>query len=254
MRDQIAKAPVANFDETGFRVATKLHWVHSASTGKYSLITVHPKRGTAAMNAAGVLPTFTGIAVHDAWAPYDTYTRAGHALCGAHVLRELTAAVDVAPAGAYCWARQAHDALGELKKLVDDAVEAGRGGVDPAVLAEQTHLLRCAANIGVTENRHRGTELAKKHHALARRLLDRQADYPRFTVDFRVSFDNNAAEREIRMIKVRQKVSGCLRTPKSAEAFCAIRSYLPTAAKHGIGFLESLTMLTEPRPWLPAVT
>jgi len=102
VRDRIAASAVAHFDETGFRVAGKLHWVHSASTGKYSLITVHAKRGTAAMDAAGVLPVFTGVAVHDAWAPYDTYTQAGHALCGAHVLRELIAVIDTAPAGTYC--------------------------------------------------------------------------------------------------------------------------------------------------------
>lgn len=82
---------MANFDETGLRVAASLAWVHSASTGKYSLLSVHPKRGTEAMNAAGVLPGFTGIACHDAWAPYDTYTGATHALCCAHVLRELLA-------------------------------------------------------------------------------------------------------------------------------------------------------------------
>jgi transposase len=251
VRDLVAASPVAHFDETGFRVAGKLHWVHSASTGKYSLITVHPKRGTAAMNAAGVLPAFAGIAVHDAWAPYDTYTGAGHALCGAHVLRELTAVIDTAPAG-YCWARQAHDALLGLKKLVDDAVEAGHPAVDPEALAHHRHLLRSAANIGATSNGHRDTTLRKKHHALARRLLDRQDDYLRFTTNFAVPFDNNAAEREIRMIKVRQKVSGCLRTITGAETFCAIRSYLATAAKHGINYFASLTMLAERRPWLPA--
>lgn len=251
VRDQLAKAPVAHFDETGFRVAGKLHWVHSASTGKYSLITVHAKRGTAAMNAAGVLPAFTGIAVHDAWAPYDTYTSADHALCGAHLLRELTAVIDAAPAGQYCWAGQAHDALLDLKRLLDDAVEAGHTSLDAQTLAQQTHLLASAANIGAAENRHRASKLAKKHHALARRLLDRQADYLRFTVDFRVPFDNNAAEREIRMIKLRQKVSGCLRTLTGAEQFCAIRTYLATATKHGIHFFESLVALTEGRPWLP---
>lgn len=130
VRDLVVASPVAHFDETGFRVAGRLHWVHSASTGKYSLITVHAKRGTAAMDAAGVLPAFTGIAVHDAWAPYDTYAQAGHALCGAHVLRELTAVIDTTPTG-YCWARQAHDALLGLKKLVDDTVEAGTPSSTP---------------------------------------------------------------------------------------------------------------------------
>src|SRR5436305_14601988 len=83
-RSAIAAAELAHFDETGFRVQGALRWVHSASTGKYVLITVHDKRGVAAMDAAGVLPSFTGIAVHDGWAPYDTYTAATHARCNAH--------------------------------------------------------------------------------------------------------------------------------------------------------------------------
>ena len=250
VRDLVAAASVAHFDETGFRVAGKLHWVHSASTGKYSLITVHAKRGTVAMNAAGVLPVFTGIAVHDACAPYDTYTQAGHALCGGQVLRELTAVIDTARADMFCWARQVHDALLGLKKLVD-AAETGHTFVDPHALAHPHSSARSTANIGATSNRDCDTLLAKKHHALARRLLDRQDDYLRFTTDFSVPFHNNAAEREIRMIKVRQKVSGCLRTLPGAETFCAIRSYLATAAKHGINFFTSLTMLAERQPWLP---
>jgi hypothetical protein len=208
VRAGLIKARVAHFDETGFRVAGRLHWVHSASTDTYSLITCHPKRGVEAMKAAGVLPEFGGVAVHDAWAPYDTYTDAVHALCGAHVLRELTAVIDTHPADTFCWARQAADALLDLKALVDGAVAGGATNVDPVELTRQTHLLRSAANIGVSENRDRDGKLANKHHALARRLLNRQADYLRFTADFAVPFDNNAAEREIRMIKVRQKVSG----------------------------------------------
>jgi transposase len=145
------------------------------------------------------------------------------------VLLELTAVIDSTPTG-YCWARQVHDALLGLKKIGDDAVGAGRTFVDPTALAHHTHLLRSAANIGATSNRHRDTLLAKKHHALARRLLDRQDDYLRFTTDFAVPFDNYAAEREIRMIKVRQKISGCLRTLTGAETFCAIRSYLARVA------------------------
>ena len=92
----------------------------------------------------------------------------------------------------------------------------------------------------------------KKHHALARRLLDRQDDYLRFCRDWRVPPDNNGCERDIRMTKLRQKVSGCLRTLTGARQFCAIRSYLSTAAKHGTGFFEALIMLAEGEPWMPA--
>jgi hypothetical protein len=190
------------------------------------------------MDAAGVLPTFAGIAVHDAWAPYDTYKVVTHALCGAHVLRELQAVTDLAVQGAepdqWCWATQAGDALRTLNALVRDALAAAEGldVIDPVVLADAVHRYRSAALLGVEATRARETKVMAKHHALARRLLDRQDDYLRFTHDPRVPFDNNAAEREIRMIKLRQKVSGCLRTLTGAQQFCAIRSYLSTAAKH----------------------
>ena len=91
----------------------------------------------------------------------------------------------------------------------------------------------------------------RKHNALARRLLDRQDDYLRFTTDWRIPPDNNGSERDIRMIKLRQKVSGCQRTLTGATQFCAIRSYLSTAAKHGLGLFDALVMLTEGEPWMP---
>ena len=115
-------AEVAHFDETGFRVAGKLAWVHSASSGKFVLVTVHAKRGTAGMDAAGVLPAFAGIACHDAWAPYDSYHgAAGHALCNAHLLRELTAVTETGTADDVIWARRAIDALLELKQATEAA-------------------------------------------------------------------------------------------------------------------------------------
>jgi hypothetical protein len=237
--EQIAAAPVGHFDETGFRVEGRLHWVHSASTGGWSLITVHRKRGTAALDAAGVLPAFTGVAVHDAWAPYDTYTDATHALCNAHLPRELQQVIDTTPEGEWCWAEQATGALLQMKALVEAAIEAGGlKHLDQVALAEQARLWRSAAAIGKHHTSPRTGKLMKKHHALATRMLDRQDDYLRFTRDERVPFDNNAAEREVRMIKLRQKVSGCLRTLAEAEQFCAIRSYLATARKHGVNFFR----------------
>jgi transposase len=253
VRGRIAAAEAAHFDETGLRVAGKLHWVHSASAGKYSLITVHPKRGTNGMDAAGVLPGFSGIAHHDAWAPYDTYTGATHALCNAHVLRELQAVADQSGDRPWCWAGQAADALREMHQLVDAALATGGtlADIEQPRLDQAIHRWRSAAVLGAADTADRSTRLRAKHHALARRLLDRQADYLRFTTDSRASFDNNAAEREIRMIKLRQKVSGCLRTLTGAHQFCAIRSYLATAAKHGTHFFESLVSLAEGHPWLP---
>lgn len=253
VRGAIAAAQVVHFDETGLRVAGKLRWVHSASTGKYALIWVHDKRGRVAMDAAGVLPSFTGIAVHDAWAPYDCYPAATHALCNAHLLRELVAVTDTAGPDqrGWCWAEQVRTALLELKTLVEQAIADGATAIDPTLLARHTGYIRSAALIAANIVCRPGDTVAARHRALARRILDRQADYLRFATDFRVPFDNNAAEREIRMVRLREKVSGCLRTVAGAEDFAAIRSYLATAAKHSMGFLHVLTELVQGRPWLP---
>jgi transposase len=251
-REQIAASGVAGFDETGFRVAGRLHWVHCARTGKYTLLMVHPKRGTEAMKAMGVLPWFAGVAVHDAWAPYDTYTGPEHQLCCAHALRELQAVTDAAPAGQWCWAVQAAEALTAMQDLVREAAGQGRDAVDPAALAAQVRLYRSAVLAGASQNAARSGALMKKHHALARRLIGRQDDYLRFTRDFSVPPDNNGSERDIRMIKLKQKVSGCLRTLTGARQFCAIRSYLSTAAKHGLSFFDALIMLAKGEPWMPA--
>jgi transposase len=250
----LTAAPVAHFDETGFRVAGKLAWVHSASSGKYVLVTVHEKRGTAGMNAAGVLPAFAGVACHDAWAPYDCYEPAGHALCNAHLLRELTAVTETGTADDVIWARQAIDALLELKQAANAARAAGHEAADTEVLGKQCRWFREAADAGIAINAARRSKLQKKRHALATRMAARADDYLRFAHDLRVPFDNNEAEQVIRMSKLRIKVSGCMRSMTGAEAFCAIRSYLATAARHGIGWLDALTRAAAGNPWIPGTT
>ncbi len=202
-REQVAGSDVAGFDETGFRVDGRLHWVHCARTGKYTLLMVHPRRGKKAIEAR---------------------------------------------------ATQAADALTAMQKLVSEATAQDRGAVDPAALAAQIHHFRSAALIGASQTAARSTALMRKHHALARRLLGRQDDYLRFTTDFRVAPDNNGCERDIRMAKLKQKVSGCLRTLTGAQQFCAIRSYLSTAAKHGLSFFDALVMVAEGEPWMPTAT
>jgi transposase len=250
--DRIAEAEVAGFDETGLRVAGTLHWVHCARTGKYTLITCHPKRGRAGINDAGVLARFRGVAVHDAWAPYDTYVDVEHQLCCAHAQRELQAVADLAGSDVdWCWATQAGDALVAMQKLVANAA-GGADAIDPDALDKQIQLYRSAVQIGITVTAARSDKVMRKHNALARRLRDRQDDYLRFTRDWRVPAENNGSERDIRMIKLRQKVSGCLRTLTGAKQFCAIRSYLSTAAKHGRTVFDTLVMLAEGQPWMPA--
>jgi transposase len=251
IRRRLRQADVVGFDETGFRVAGRLHWVHCARTDRYTLVICHPKRGVKGMAALGVIDGFTGVAVHDAWAPYDTYLGPGHQLCCAHVQRELQAVADAADPDGWCWAEQAHQALVDIQILVEDTIAAGRAAIDEDELGALISRLKSAALIGLNETSARTGTLMKKHNALARRLLARQGDYLRFVVDWRVPPDNNGSERDIRMIKLRQKVSGCMRTLTGATQFCAIRSYLSTAAKHGVNFFEALVQLAEGRAWMP---
>ena len=195
---------VAHFDETGFRVAGKLAWVHSASSGKYVLVTVHARRGKEGMDAAGVLPAFAGIAVHDAWAPYDSYDGvAAHGLCGAHVLRELTAVTQTGTGMDVTWAQQAIDALLALKDAADEARAAGYGAVSPEALIEHGGWYRKAAETGIALNAARKTKLQKKRHALATRLRDRACDYLRFARDLRVPIDNYPDAAVMPMFAVR---------------------------------------------------
>jgi hypothetical protein len=250
--EYLVSADVAHFDETGFRTAGKLAWVHSASWGKFVLVTVHAKRGKDGMKAAGVLPFFTGIAVHDAWKPYDTFENvAGHALCGAHVLRELVAVTETGTDLDKAWAQQAIDALLALGKAAEAARAAGETAIGPEILAEHEDWYRKAAAAGIALNAGRRGKLQQKRHALATRMQTRGDDYLRYARDLRIPFTNNEAEQSIRMSKLRIKVSGCMRSMAGAEEFCAIRSYLATAARHGITGLDALTRAFQGNPWIP---
>ena len=249
---RLVSAEIVHFDETGFRTAGKLAWVHSASSGKFVLITVHAKRGKDGMKAAGILPAFRGIAVHDAWRPYDSFDSvAGHALCGAHLLRELIAVTETGTNLDRAWAQQAIDALLSLDEVAEAARAAGQAAIDPGTRMKHEDWYRKAAATGIAVNAGRKGKLQEKRHALATRMQAREGDYLRFARDLRVPFTNNEAERAIRMSKLWIKVSGCMRSMTGAEEFCAIRSYLATAARHGISALDALTSAFQGRPWIP---
>jgi transposase len=253
VRDRLAAAPVAHFDETGARVAGRLHWVHSASTAGLSLFTVHAKRGKVAMDAAGVLPAFAGVAVHDGWSPYWRYP-VTHALCGAHLLRELEEVADEPGQG---WAAGMGELLGDVKLVADRARAAGLQRVDDQararLRARYERLLADgqAANPPPRAARRAGVRRSPAARLLAR--LDAHCDEVlRSLDDTRVPFDNNQGERDLRMVKLQQKISGCWRTLAGAEAFLALRSYVSTARKQGMNPLAVLRQLFEGHPWLPA--
>jgi transposase len=258
-RAGLAGAELVHVDETGLRVAGRLHWLHVASSARFTALFCHAKRGKEAIDAAGVLPSFAGIAVHDAFTSYARYRSVTHALCNAHLLRELIAVVDfhtahppppggTVPAG-WCWAQQVIEALLGLKAITHTGTLP-----DPAVLAAHRRLIISAALIGASTETGPPGAVGRRHRALARRIHRRIEDYLRFATDPRVPFDNNAAERDIRMVKIKQKVSGCLRTLAGAQDFAAMRSYLSTATKHGRRPFDVLTELTSGNVWIPATT
>ena len=152
------------------------------------------------------------------------------------------------------WAQQAIDALLALDKAAEAARAAGETAMDPEALKEHEDWYRKASAAGIVLNAGRHGKLQEKRHALATRMQAREADYLRFARDLRVPFTNNPAEQVIRMSKLRIKVSGCMRSMHGAEIFCAIRSYLATATRHGIGWLDALTRAARGHPWVPGTT
>jgi transposase len=256
VREGLAAAPVAHFDETGARVAGRLHWVHSASTSLLTLLSVHPKRGKVAMDAAGVLPGFVGVAVHDGWSPYWRYEDVRHALCGAHLLRELEAITDEPGQG---WAAGMAELLVDVKLAGDRARAAGVQRVDDTARArlharyERLLVDGQAANPPPPANRRRRGRARRSPAArLLARLDTHREEVLRSLDDTRVPFDNNQGERDLRMVKLQQKISGCWRTLAGAEAFLALRSYIATARKQGMNPLAVLRQLFAGHPWLPA--
>ena len=152
------------------------------------------------------------------------------------------------------WARQAIDALLELTQAVGAARAAGHDVIDAEALEKHGRWFRGAADAGIVLNAARRSKLQRKRHALATRMRDRADDYLRFAHDLRVPPGNNEAEQVIRMARLRIKVSGCMRSMHGAGTFCAIRSYLATATRHGIGWLDVLTQAAQGHPWIPGTT
>jgi transposase len=236
IKEAVVQEPLIHNDETGIRVDKKTFWAHVASTDKLTHIDVHEKRGKEGMNAIGIFLTFLGTAIHDCWAPYFSYDRIRHGLCNAHLLRELTAVWENTKQP---WSQKLIDLLLAMKRTKEDFLLQGIAAVPPDIL--DTYTIKYDAILGeaITQNPvppAKGKRKPKrgKTGALVNRLILRKEQYILFFTDFNVPFDNNQAERDFRMFKVKQKVSGCFRTVDGARDFAAISSYIGTARKHGV--------------------
>jgi len=257
IRNLVAKAEVAGFDETGVRAIGSLHWLHSVSTSRLTWYFPHKRRGCEAMNAANVLPNFRGLAVHDFWDPYLKYD-CNHAFCNAHLLRELIFLYEEQDQK---WAGTMIDHLVMIKTAVNTARDAGLGAL-PTEDLDRFH--KCYLRIvetgyaqnPVTESSSGPKRRGRRKQSKARNLLDRFRDHPdgilAFMRDFSVPFDNNLSERDLRMMKLRQKISGTFRSFNALVDFCRIRGYVSTARKNSINALDSLRRVFLGDPFIPA--
>ncbi|HEY1831017.1 MAG TPA: IS66 family transposase [Acidimicrobiales bacterium] len=252
--DLLRDAPTVHFDETGARVEGSLHWVHVASSALYTLLCCHKRRGGIAMDDMGVIEAMTGVAVHDGWKPYRSYDVV-HALCNAHHLRELDGVIE---RFGQEWAQQMITLLLDAKESVEQAIERGDVGLDPGVL----HSIRVRYGKLIAKGWSANAEASaarpgKWYKNTATNLLKRldtyRDDVLRFTVDFNAPFSNNQGERDIRMVKLQQKISGSWRTKTGADHFCAIRSYVSTMKKQDYDVLEGLGRLFIGDAWLPTM-
>jgi hypothetical protein len=249
VRALLIDADCVHFDETGGRVEGKLHWIHGASDHLLTLLTCHTRRGKVAFTDIGVISKMTGVAVHDGFNAYQSYDVI-HSLCNAHHLRELEGCEKP-------WAEGLASLLIEAKDAVSAARLAGRSSLDPTTLGSITERYIALAQQGIDADVRDfdwHTTYQNRHRNLMARLQYKRDDVLRFCTDFRAPFDNNQAERDIRMVKLQQKISGSWRSFEGARSFCAVRSYVSTLRKNGQDILDGLGLLFEGHAWMPGGT
>ena len=242
----LRNSPTMHLDETGMYVNGHRLWGHDCGNSLYTYYFCHEQRGSVAIEAGGMLFEYLGRIIHDGWKSYFDF-ECLHALCNAHHLREL---VFIKEQYKQTWAGNMIELLCRIKKTVDRAKEAKRQQLSLVTLQRYRNRYRRLVAAGyranpaaLTQQRRAGQRGKLKQHP-ARNLLDRLSNYESetlaFMYDFAVPFDNNLAERDLRMNKVKQKVSGCFRSMAGAHAFCRIRGYISTVRKHGSNTLDYL--------------
>lgn len=255
IRDAVSQAPVAHADETAIRVASALHWLHVMSTPTLTAYFAHPKRGAEALDAFGLLEDFHGILVHDHWKPYLQYA-IEHAFCNAHHLRELTA---VAESGSHqFWAIELIVLLCKAHRLTLQAQAQGQARLSDEQIAAFQRDYDQTLSVGAAFNPEKkpppGTQRRVKQTPafnLIKRLREHRDETLRFLTDPAVPFDNNLAERDLRMPKQRQAISGCFRSEAGSQQFATVRSYLSTLRKQSANIFHALVETFRCQPPMP---
>ena len=241
---KILTMPAINVDETSLRVDSKNHWIHVYSAGNITLKVLHRKRGLEAIEDINIIPRYGGVIIHDCWASYLSYKHCGHGLCGSHLLRELTFIVE---SNGYPWARNMKQLLQENCKIVAQSKDKKLDDKAYANLQKRYRNIMTRGEkqlppIPPKPSGKRGKLAKSDAHNLWQRLRDYETAVLLFAKDPHVSFTNNRAEQDLRMAKVKQKVSGCFRTQVYAHAYCRISSYLQTMANKGYNPLVAIQM------------
>ena len=247
IKDKVSSKDVVNFDETGLRAAGSLHWLHCACSGPWRFYTVHKKRGEEGMKAMGVLPDFTGVAVHDFWSSYKKFKHMLHAMCCQHLERELVFAGET---GNQKWAEKLRKLLQGMCHAKNQLMADGRTAFTDEELQQYMKQYDRIVTKGLAANPlperipgKRGRFKKGKIRCLLERFQDCKEDILRFATEWRVPYTNNDAEQAIRFARVKEKVSGCFRTEKGADQFARVLSFISTAVLHGISSFDACLSL-----------
>lgn len=252
----LLQSPVINCDETGMKIEGMRNWLHVACTTNMTYYFAHPKRGSKAMDDMGILPNYNGVIIHDFWKPYYKYL-CDHGLCDTHLLRELT---NISENYEQEWSGEMADLLLVIKGCVDETRETS-----DSLMAEQIKdfetMYDYITKMGLEENpppldfdikpKKRGRKKQTKPKNLLDRFVGYKGDILRFMYDFEVPFDNNQAERDVRMMKVQQKISGTFRSVQGACSFCRIRGYISTMKKNNLPVIDAIGAVFNGKPFVP---
>ena len=244
-KGNLIDAPLLHVDETGINIDGDRHWLHCATNASWTFFFVHKNRGNEATDPEGILPAFRGVLCHDHWKPYYCYSDCLHALCNAHHLRELTRSWEQDEQE---WAKSMQDFLEACNRAVHDAGGKLNSAASKKQWQEYRSILKAAEiECPPPDKKDRKGKPGRLKRSKSRNLLERfirfEEDVLRFMDNAIVPFTNNQGERDIRMTKVHQKISGCFRSMKGAKMFCRVRGYLSTCRKHGVSSSEALELL-----------
>jgi len=246
IKEQLKAGAVLHNDETGLRCEEALMWAHTGSNESYTHYAIHEKRGAEAIDDICILPGYLGTSVHDRYSSYNNYHSCRHSFCNAHLLRDLKSLVE----DGKVWASEMIGLLLKAKKLKETVKLTKK--IKGTILAEYDEIVRSGLAMEPPPVENHIKKRGKKKKPPSLRLLetfsDKKQQVMEFFVNPAVPFDNNLAERDLRMVKLKQKISGCFRTKKGAETFFRIRSYISTLRKQGYNILDSLQLAIEGTP------